>query len=82
MLFRSIALANIYPQVFLEPSWCTFYNVSAMIDAVGAHRVMFGSDLPANVIVMKETVRALELNQNDESMVMGKSAINFFKLDL
>ena len=79
---EAIALANIYPQVFLEPSWCTFYNVSAMIDAVGAHRVMFGSDLPANVIVMKETVRALELNQNDESMVMGKSAINFFKLDL
>ena len=53
-----------------------------MIDAVGAHRVMFGSDLPANVLVMKETVRALDLNQNDESMVMGKSAINFFKLDL
>ena len=79
---EAIALANIYSQVFLEPSWCTFYNIGAMIDALGAHRVMFGSDLPANVPVMKETIRALDLNQNEESMVMGRSAINFFKLDL
>ena len=79
---EAIALANFYSQVFLEPSWCTFYNVGAMIDAVGANRVMFGSDLPANVSVMRETIRALDLNQEDESMVMGRSAINFFKLDL
>jgi len=65
---EAIALANIYPQVFLEPSWCTFYNIQAMIDAVGAHRVMFGSDLPANVLVMKGTVQTLGLNQNDESI--------------
>ena len=43
---------------------------------------MFGTDLPGNVPVMTETVRALGLSDEEEAMVMGGSAARIFKLDL
>ena len=66
----------------MEPSWCTFYHVGMMVEALGADRVMLGTDLPGNVAVMTETVRALGLSDEDEAMVMGGSAARIFKLDL
>ena len=50
---EAIAMGQIYPQVYLEPSWCTFYNVGAMVDVLGPERVLFGSDLPGNVPIQK-----------------------------
>lgn len=79
---EAIALAQTYSQVSLEPSWCAFYNVGAMVAALGPGRVMLGTDLPGNVPVMIETIRALGLSDEDEAMVMGGSAAKFFKLDL
>ncbi len=79
---EAIAIAQHYPQVSLEPSWCTFYNVGAMVAALGANRVMFGADLPANVPVMLESVRSCGLSKADEEMVMGGAAKEIFKLDI
>ncbi len=79
---EAITLALAYPQVSMEPSWCTFYHVGMMVDALGADRVMLGTDLPGNVPVMMETVRALDLSDEDEALVLGRSAAKIFKLDL
>ena len=79
---EAILLGQKYPQVSMEPSWCTFYHVGMMVEALGADRVMLGTDLPGNVAVMTETVRALGLSDEDEAMVMGGSAARIFKLDL
>jgi predicted TIM-barrel fold metal-dependent hydrolase len=79
---EAIAVADAFPQVSLEPTWCAFYNVGAMVEAVGPGRVMFGTDLPGNAAVMVETFRALGLSKADMDMVMGGSAKEIFKLDI
>ena len=79
---EAIAIAETFPQVSLEPTWCTFYNVASMIDSIGANRVMFGTDLPHNARVMFETFKALGLTKTDMDMVMGGSAKEVFKLSI
>ncbi len=75
-------VAKAYPQVYLEPSWCTFYNVGAMVQAIGAGRVMLGTDLPPNARIQIETFKALDLSEEDEAMVLGGTAKEFFKLNV
>ena len=79
---EAVAIAQAYPQVYLEPSWCAFYNIGAMVDTLGVDHVMLGTDLPANVPVMIETIRALGLGKEDEAMVMGGTAKEVFQLDI
>ena len=79
---EAIAVAQAFPQVSLEPSWCPFYDVGAMVATLGANRVMIGTDLPQNVRIMIETVKACGLSKEDEAMVMGGTAKEFFKLDV
>ena len=79
---EATAMAQAFPQVTLEPSWCTFYNIGGMVQAVGANRVMLGSDLPANVGVMIETFKVLGLGGDDEAMVLGGTAKEVFQLNI
>ena len=79
---EATAVAEAYPQVSLEPSWCTFYHIGAMVDAVGAGRVMLGTDLPPNTRIMIETIKAIGLSKEDEAMVMGGTAERVFQLNL
>ena len=79
---EATAVAEAYPQVSLEPSWCTFYHIGAMVAAVGAGRVMLGTDLAQNTRIMIETIRAIGLSKEDEAMVMGGAAERIFKLNL
>ena len=79
---EATAVAEAFPQVYLEPSWCAFYNIGGMVAAVGAGRVMLGTDLPPNAKVMIETVKAVGLGPDDEAMVMGGTAREAFKLDV
>jgi predicted TIM-barrel fold metal-dependent hydrolase len=79
---EAIVIAQTYSQVTVEPSWCPFYVVGAMVSTLGANRVMLGSDLPGNVPVMLETFRALGLSDDDRDMVLGGTAREVFKLDL
>ena len=79
---EATAVAQMFPQVSLEPSWCPFSAIRGMVSAVGASRVMLGTDLPPNVPIMIETIRAVGLGKDDHAMVMGGTAKEFFKLDL
>ena len=79
---EATAVAEAFPQVTLEPSWCAFYNIGGMVAASGASRVMLGTDLPPNARVMIETIRAVGLGKEDEAMVMGGTAQEVFKLEM
>ena len=78
---EAIAMGQIYPQVYLEPSWCTFYNVGAMVDVLGPERVLFGSDLPGNVPIQIDTFKALGLSKDAEELVFGKAAKELFQIN-
>ncbi len=77
---EAIAMGQAHPQVSLEPSWCTFYHIGAMVEALGADRVMLGADLPPNVGIQVESIRVLGLSKDDEAMVLGGTATEVFKL--
>ena len=79
---EALAMAQVYPQVYLEPSWCPFFVVVGMVEAVGPGRVMMGSDLPPNIPIMLETIRALGLSKDDQAMVLGGAAKEFFQLNI
>ena len=75
-------VAKAYPQVSLEPSWCAFYNIGGMVQAIGASRVMLGTDLPPNARIQIDSFKALDLSKEDEAMVLGGAAQEFFKLNI
>ena len=79
---EAVAMGLAYPQVSLEPSWCAFYNVGGMVEALGANRVLFGSDLPPNIAIQVATFKALGLSEADEALVMGGAAKEIFELDV
>ena len=79
---EAVAMGLAYPQVSLEPSWCAFYNVGGMVEALGANRVLFGSDLPPNIAIQAATFKALGLSEADEALVMGGAAKDIFELDV
>ncbi|MEW6275185.1 MAG: amidohydrolase family protein [Bacillota bacterium] len=37
------------PNVYFETSWCAAHRIKALVEQFGAHRVMFGSDIPPNI---------------------------------
>lgn len=77
---EAVNIAQTFPQVSLEPSWCAFYNVGGMVAAVGAQRVLLGTDLPPNARIQIETFKALGLGKADLDMCLGGAAREFFKL--
>jgi predicted TIM-barrel fold metal-dependent hydrolase len=79
---EAIAVASMFPQVSMEISGSGLINVRSMVNTLGANRVMYGSDLIANVPVMLTLVRSIGLSADDEAMVLGGTAKEIFGLDV
>ena len=94
---RAVRHALEQPNLYLETSWCGWRQVMWMVEQVGEHRVMFGSDAvadgsshykrnPPNV-EGAETYNAgmvalvRELGPRPAAMVMGGNARRLFGLD-
>ena len=53
-----------------------------MVEALGANRVMLGTELPANVKIQGESARALALSNEGEAMVTEGTAAEVYELEL
>ena len=78
---EAIVAAQVCPNIILEPSWCASYQVAAMVRAIGAARVMFGSDHPSNVASELAKLRAIGLNDEQLTRVLGGTARRVFGLE-
>ena len=78
---EAIVAAQVCPNIILEPSWCASYQVAAMVRAIGAERVMFGSDHPSNVASELAKLRAIGLDDRQLAQVLGGTARRVFNLD-
>ncbi len=78
---EAIVAAQVCPNIILEPSWCASYQVAAMVQAIGAERVMFGSDHPSNVASELAKLRAIGLDAEQLARVLGGTARQVFRLD-
>lgn len=78
---EAIVAAQVCPNVVLEPSWCASFQVADMVRAVGAARVMFGSDHPGNVGSELAKLRALGFDAAQLEQILAGTARRVFGLD-
>lgn len=73
----AIECANIY----LEPSWCTIYDLNWLISEVGADRILFGSDLPENLPIELAKYRNAKMKEEELALCLGGTAARVFRLN-
>ncbi len=77
---EAIVVAQVCPNVVLEPSWCASYQVAEMVRTIGAERVMYGSDHPSNVASELAKLHALGFDNAQLASVLGRVAQRVFGL--
>lgn len=77
---EALVAAELCPNIFLEPSWCQYYNARRMTLAIGSERMIMGSDHPANLPVELAKWRAAGLSDADLANALGKTARRLFGL--
>lgn len=77
---EAIVTAQQCPNVVLETSWCAVHHLRRFVDEVGPDRVMFGSDIIANLDT--EIVKFLSsgLTEDELRACMGQTARQVFGL--
>lgn len=76
----AIVAAEECPNIYLETSWVTVYDLKAMVERLGAKRVMFGTDLLSNVPVELAKYRGIGLSESDLEWCLGRTAQTVFGL--
>ena len=73
-------LATRHANVFLEPSWVGGFQVRSWVRALGANRVMFGSDHADNAETELAKYRSAGLSQDELAWTLGGTAASVFGL--
>ncbi len=76
----AIVAAETCPNLYLETSWVTSYDLAAMVKRLGEQRVMFGTDLVNNVAVELAKYRSAGLSERQLEWCLGKTAASVFKI--
>lgn len=74
----AIAAAEVTPNIVLETSWCSPQDIGRAIRAIGADRIMFGSDLGFNPGVEAAKYESLGLTDSDLGMCLGGTAARVY----
>ncbi len=77
---EALVVAQVCPNVYLEPSWCQYYQARRMAETIGSERMLMGSDHPANLPVELAKWRATGLAECDLANVLGRTARRLFGL--
>jgi len=78
--YQAMVAAELCPNLYFEPSWCSYYLVDEMIKRFGSQRVMIGGDHILNYPLEKLKIELLELSDKDKANVLGETARKVFKL--
>ena len=76
----AIVTAQECPNVYLETSWVTVYDLAGMVEKVGPQRVMFGTDIPSNIPVELAKYRTLGLSESELEWCFAKTAEAVFRI--
>lgn len=68
------------PNIYLETTWAPYMFLREAIAKLGAGRIMFGSDHPANIPIELAKFYTLKLNDRDLEMCLSGTAKNIYKL--
>jgi predicted TIM-barrel fold metal-dependent hydrolase len=76
----AIVAAEVCPNVYLETSWVTSYDLAAMVRKLGERRVMMGTDLVSNVAVELAKYRSAGLTEGQLEWCFAKTAESVFRI--
>lgn len=77
---EAVVAAQVCPNVYLEPSWCQYYQAKKMVATIGSERMLMGSDHPANLTVELAKYRAAGLLDAELANCLGRTARRLFAL--
>lgn len=77
---EALVAAQQCDNLYLEPSWCQYYNAKKMTQTIGSERMLMGSDHPANLAVELAKWRATGLPEPDLANALGRTARRLFRV--
>jgi predicted TIM-barrel fold metal-dependent hydrolase len=78
---EALIAAELCPNLYLEPSWCQYYQAHKMTQAIGSDRMLMGSDHPANLAVELAKWHATGLPEPDLANALAGTARRLFHLE-
>lgn len=79
---EAVVAAKYCENIILEPSWCQTYAIKKMINEIGIHRLIMGSDHLSNLPVEIVKYQSIGLSSNDLDIIFFDNANELFKLNL
>ena len=76
----ALIIAKQASNIYLESSRCSSVNVLKQIRALGASRIMMGTDLPTEAAFEIAKIRTLGLSNGEVEQVMSQTALDVFGL--
>lgn len=77
---EAIVAAKVCDNIVLEPSWCPTYTIRKMVDAVGADRLLLGSDHLSNLPVELVKLDSIGLSDKERELILRTNARRMFQL--
>lgn len=77
---EAFAVAKASPNIYLESSWLFADDLKWLISALGAERVMMGTDLPRNVGPALAICDSTGLTEEEKRLYLGGTALNLYKI--
>jgi predicted TIM-barrel fold metal-dependent hydrolase len=78
---EALIAAELCPNLYLEPSWCQYYQALKMTQTIGSDRMLMGSDHPANLAVELAKWHATDLPESDLANALGRTARRLFHIE-
>ena len=78
---EAIVAAECADNLYLEPSWCGPYQIQAMINSIGAERVLYGSDHLTNIAPELAKFASLNLSPDTLRACLHDNAVRLFRLN-
>ncbi len=79
---EAIMVAELCPNVYLEPTWCPIHAIEKMIKVLGPERVTMSSDGPINTKQVICEAKNMNLSDYEREMYMGEAAIKLYNLKI
>jgi hypothetical protein len=77
---EALLVAQSCPNVWLETTWTGGHLIRRFVDALGAERMLFGSDLPLNLATELTKHRTLGLGDAEVERLLGGNAAEVYRL--
>ncbi len=79
---EALIAAKLYPNLYLDPSWCPIHHIQTMIKQVGSNRVLMASHGPFNTANAIDEANNMNITEKERADYLGNTAIKLFGLEL